>query len=100
MKKFGFIFLTLVSTALAADKWELPKETAKFRPGPKVEVVVANCSMCHSADYISTQPPMPRKSWQATVDKMRSKYAAPIQTNNVEAIVNYLTATYGKPDAK
>ncbi|HMJ92384.1 MAG TPA: hypothetical protein VK530_21355 [Candidatus Acidoferrum sp.] len=100
MKKPGFVLLTLVVAAHAADKWELPKETAKFRPGPKVEVVVANCSLCHSADYISTQPPMPRKSWQATVDKMRLKYAAPIQTNNVEAIVSYLTTTYGTSDVK
>jgi sulfite dehydrogenase (cytochrome) subunit B len=98
--KLALILLTAVFVTRAADEWKLPPETAKFRPGPKLEVVVANCSLCHSADYISTQPPLSRKSWQATVDKMRLKYGAPIVTNNVDAIVTYLTTTYGVPDAK
>lgn len=98
--KLGLVLLATMAAAQAADEWKLPPETAKFRPGPKLDVVVANCSLCHSADYISTQPPLPRKSWQATVDKMRLKYGAPIQTNNVDAIVTYLTTTYGVPDAK
>jgi sulfite dehydrogenase (cytochrome) subunit B len=96
MKRSWIIVLIAMMTAAhAADEWKLPPETAKLRPGPGVEVALANCSLCHSADYISTQPPLPRKSWQATVDKMRTKYAAPIATNSVEKIVDYLTATYG-----
>ena len=36
--------------------YELPPETAEFKPGPGVEVAQANCAACHSADYIRTQP--------------------------------------------
>ena len=79
----------------AADAWKLPVETPKFRGGTNAALAVVNCSLCHSADYISTQPPLPRAAWKATVEKMRTKYGAPIATNSVEKITDYLTAYYG-----
>ena len=33
--------------------YDLPEETATFRPGPGVEVAQANCAACHSTDYIN-----------------------------------------------
>ena len=35
----------------------------------------------------------------ATVTKMQMKYGAPISTNNVEALVSYLTVNYGREAA-
>jgi hypothetical protein len=61
---------------------------------------VANCSLCHSADYVATQPPLARPAWKATIEKMRLKYGAPIGTNNVEAIVDYLSSTYGQQNSQ
>ena len=81
--------------ASAADAWKLPAETAQLKPAPGAPLVIANCSLCHSADYISTQPPLNRAAWKATVEKMRLKYGAPIVTNNVDALVEYLSANYG-----
>jgi mono/diheme cytochrome c family protein len=81
----------------AERNWKLPPETARFKPGPGVELAVASCSLCHSADYISTQPPLDRAGWQASVIKMREKYGAPIGTNQIDAIVTYLAAQYGRP---
>ena len=78
-----------------ADEWKLPPETSKYKPARGVEVVSANCSLCHSADYGVTQPPLARPAWKATVEKTRSKYGAPIDTNNVEAILDYLTTVNG-----
>jgi hypothetical protein len=76
--------------------WKLPPETARLKPAPGVELVTGNCLVCHSADYISTQPPMNRKKWEATVLKMKAKYGAPLMTNNIDPIVTYLVTEYGK----
>jgi len=80
----------------AADAWKLPADQPKLRSGRDAEIATANCLLCHSADYISTQPPLTRAVWLATVSKMREKYGAPLPTNQVERVVEYLTTTYGK----
>ncbi len=77
----------------------LPTETAALKPGKGAELAQANCLICHSADYISSQPPMPRKFWDAEVKKMIEKYAAPTPADVTVALAEYLTATYGVPDA-
>src|SRR5260221_6253625 len=80
----------------AMENWKLPPETAKLKPGPGAGVAMANCMLCHSVDYISTQPPLTRTAWKAAVEKMRLKYGAPIATNKVDEIADYLAATYGR----
>src|SRR3954469_19299482 len=35
--------------------YKLPEETAAFKPGPNLEAVQANCTGCHSSDYVNTQ---------------------------------------------
>ena len=91
----------LVTSALAAElKITLPTETTVLRPGKGIELAQANCFTCHSVDYIQTQPPMPRKFWEAEVKKMREKYGAPTPEDTVPTLVDYLAATYGVPDAK
>jgi len=86
--------------ALAADSsFTLPRETATLKPGPGAELVTAQCLLCHSADYISTQPPLTRAQWQADITKMQQKYGAPIATNNIERLVDYLVKNYGRSDA-
>ena len=73
----------------------LPPETATFKAAPGVEVAMANCLVCHSTEYISSQPPMARPFWEATIKKMREKYAAPVPDNAVTALADYLVANYG-----
>jgi hypothetical protein len=90
----------VLSAAIADElKITLPAETAALRPGKGVELAQANCYICHSVDYIQTQPPMPRKFWEAEVKKMREKYGAPTPEETVPTLIEYLTATYGVPDA-
>ena len=89
--------LGALATLSAADsQFVLPPETAKFKFAPGVEVAMANCAICHSADYISTQPRMTRAQWTANVVKMQQKYGAPITTNQVDRLVEYLVKSYGK----
>ena len=77
--------------------YDVPPESAAFKPGPNLDVVMNNCTGCHSADYISTQPRGPKfKSdfWRAEVTKMIKVYGAPISDADVPKIVEYLAATY------
>ena len=76
--------------------YKLPDETAAFKPGPNLDVVQNNCSGCHSADYINTQPRTAKKKdfWQAEVTKMIKVYGAPISDADAPKIVEYLAATY------
>lgn len=84
------------SVTAAPVNYQLPNEVAAFRPGPNLEAAQGNCSACHSADYIKTQPPMKDKKafWQAEVTKMIKVYGAPIDDADVGKIVDYLAATY------
>lgn len=83
--------------AFAEDAWKLPAEKNVLKEGAGKELVVGQCFLCHSTDYIATQPPLTRAQWQATVEKMRGKFGAPVPTNAIPTIVDYLTAGYGEP---
>jgi sulfite dehydrogenase (cytochrome) subunit B len=87
----------LGSASAAPINYKTPDETAAFKPGPGVEVVQNNCTACHSADYIQTQPrgsKFKKDFWQAEVTKMIKVYGAPIDDADVPKIVDYLAATY------
>jgi hypothetical protein len=89
--------LVLCVLAHATDTTHsLPPETAKLKPGTGSELANANCLLCHSADYINIQPRFTRTVWKSEVIKMQQKYGAPIATNNIEALTDYLTTNYGK----
>ena len=97
---FAFAAVTglgLYSATAAPVAYTLPEETAAYKPGPNLDVVKNNCSACHSADYVNTQPRGPKFKkdfWQAEVTKMIKVYGAPIEDADVPKIVDYLTATY------
>jgi hypothetical protein len=89
-----------VAIGFAADTpFTLPRETTKLKPGAGAELVTVQCLICHSADYISTQPRLTRAQWQGTVIKMQQKYGAPIATNNLTPLVDYLAGNYGSDAA-
>jgi mono/diheme cytochrome c family protein len=93
------ILVFLASVGLAAAEpltIELPPDTTAFRPGTGVELAQAYCFVCHSTEYIATQPAMPRKFWETSVKKMKEKFAATLPEDTT-ALVDYLTQTYGKP---
>jgi sulfite dehydrogenase (cytochrome) subunit B len=91
--------LALASAAAAAPvPYAPPPETAKLAPGPNLEIAQSHCGICHSVDYITTQPrnfANPRAVWTAEVTKMRKANGAPVTDEDAAKIVDYLTATYG-----
>lgn len=102
MKSFALILAASLGLGWIARsepvKIELPMETATFKNSPGAELAAGNCMVCHSTEYISTQPPLTRTAWKASVEKMRAKFGAPIPEDQVEKLVDYLTTAYGKPD--
>lgn len=61
------------------------------------ELVAANCSMCHSLDYIQMNSPfLDRKGWEASVNKMIKAMGAPVAEADIQKIVDYLASQYGK----
>ena len=97
MKRISIAFLACITSAIAADEWKLPDEKIAFKSAPGAQLAQANCIMCHSHEYITTQPPLTRDQWKASVTKMLQKYAAPIAPENVDALLDYLAQSYGKP---
>lgn len=89
----------LSATALSAKPfgYKLPDEVAKFKPGTNLDVVQNNCTACHSADYVKTQPRGPKFKkdfWQAEVTKMVKVYGAPIDDADAGKIADYLAENY------
>ena len=84
-----------ILAAVAQTAFTFPPETAKLKPGPGVELAGSQCVLCHSLDYISTQPRLSAAQWRAAIVKMQTKYGAPIATNNVDALVDYFARNYG-----
>jgi sulfite dehydrogenase (cytochrome) subunit B len=86
------------TTAHAAPvSFTVPDETAAFKPGANLDVVQNNCTACHSADYIKTQPrgeKFKKEFWAAEVTKMIKVYGAPIEDADVGKIVDYLSTNY------
>jgi mono/diheme cytochrome c family protein len=102
--RYRILSALIITTSLgfaAADAapvgYKLPEETAAFKPGAGLDVVQGNCTACHSADYIKTQPrgeKFKKDFWAAEVTKMIKVYGAPIDDADVGKIVDYLTANY------
>jgi sulfite dehydrogenase (cytochrome) subunit B len=82
-------------TARGDDQFVLPPETATLKAGAGVELANARCMICHSADYISTQPRLAAPAWKNVVVKMQQKFGAPIAPGEVDALVDYLAKNYG-----
>jgi mono/diheme cytochrome c family protein len=87
----------LVEVSAKPISYTLPDETAAFKPGPNLQTVQNNCTACHSADYVQTQPrgaKFKADFWRAEVTKMIKVYGAPIDEADVGKIVDYLAQTY------
>lgn len=77
--------------------YEPPPETAQLAPAAGVEIAEANCSACHSVDYITTQPrghKDPVAFWGAAVQKMRRAYGMELADEDAKHIVRYLAEAY------
>ena len=91
MNRIMLLALLLASPALADES------QVKLKEGEGKQTVEANCSMCHSLDYIPVNSVfLNRAGWERTVNKMIKAMGAPIPDGDVPIIVEYLTKNYGK----
>ncbi len=91
--------VVLPAALAAAPGWagEPGEESVVLKAAPGREVVEANCSMCHSLDYIPLNSPfLDRKGWEGSVNKMIKVMGAPIRSGDAAVIVDYLSSNYGK----
>lgn len=96
MKYAALGLLAVAAASSAADEWKLPDEKIVFKDAPGSELAKANCIMCHSNEYITTQPRLTRDQWKASVAKMQQKYGAAIPADMMDALLDYLEHAYGK----
>lgn len=74
---------------------ELPPGTTALAPGPGAEIARSQCLICHSADFITTQPPQAdRAFWTAELGKMK-KLGALFTPAQRPLLLEYLVHAYG-----
>jgi sulfite dehydrogenase (cytochrome) subunit B len=87
------IALFATAIALPAAAQEKPVDLIKAAGLDKVE---ANCSGCHSLDYVQMNSPFPNAAlWDAEVTKMIKAFGAPISDADAKVIADYLKKNYG-----
>jgi len=127
---FSFEEQGLGATATSVVSIRLPPDRSTFIPGPDIlladggtacmtchngtveealedpltrvafEVTEEGCLECHSADYVSSQPPLASAAWAKVVTKMVDKFD-PASVNDYlnpthqGAMVQYLSTVYG-----
>ena len=88
------VVATLASASAPADETKI-----RMKDGPEVATLLANCSGCHSLDYVQMNSRfMKRANWEAEVKKMVSVMGAPVSEADAAKLVDYLTREYGVAD--
>lgn len=88
----------LFALALVATVVYAAEQRVVLKDGPGRDKVEANCTGCHSLDYIQGNSPfMNRQTWEAEVTKMIKAYGAPVADADAKEIVDYLAKNYGQP---
>jgi hypothetical protein len=91
---------TIMMAIAAAAVFALPagaqEKPVSLKKGPGLDKVEANCSGCHSLDYIQMNSPYPSAAlWSAEVTKMIKAFGAPISEADAKEIADYLKKNYG-----
>jgi hypothetical protein len=80
-----------VSAGAAADETKI-----HMKDGAETTALVADCSVCHSLDYVQMNSRfLKRAGWEAEVKKMVSVMGAPTNEADAAKLVDYLTREYG-----
>ena len=87
-----FLLLSFFAATATAGESQI---ILKDRPGKNL--VLAQCAMCHSLDYITMHATiLDRAGWEKTVGKMINVMGAPINDADKQVIIDYLAQNYGK----
>jgi mono/diheme cytochrome c family protein len=82
---------------LVSDSIDLPDTAAALPAGAAGELITQHCTACHSVEMITAQPHLAPEKWQATVEKMRVAYKAPIAPGDDQALVAALVSFQQPP---
>jgi cytochrome c5 len=86
----------LIAVTVGAGVAVADESTVRLSEGAEATTVVANCSGCHSLDYIQMNARfLKRADWEASVKKMVTVMGAPVSEADATRIVDYLTREYG-----
>ncbi|MCA9471890.1 MAG: c-type cytochrome [Nitrospirales bacterium] len=91
-------FLSLLSLSLwpvwlsvhAQETILIPSPPITFQAGQGSEIATSYCLICHSAEYVYTQPLLSRTQWHETVEKMKHQFGCPVPDEQVSTLVDYL----------
>lgn len=91
------VFLAVLPAPSSAVKITLPPDGAELEAStlPGYQKALQNCTACHSAQYMQTQPASSQAWWSAEVVKMQKAYGAPIPEADMQAIAEYMYKIYG-----
>ena len=79
----------------------LPTGSVAFPNGHWSDIADANCLICHSAGMVLRQPPLTVAEWHTEIEKMKSSFGAPITSDQIDPLAQYLASVNGRPsDAK
>lgn len=81
--------------AIKAKAIELPADRVQL-PASAV-ALTQNCTGCHSAEQLLTQPHLDAKTWGAEIDKMGKVYHAPIDPADDARLLAELEQLQGAP---
>ena len=98
MKHIALLAAVALALPVAAKDITLPPDGVQLVPSPLpgYAKAQANCTMCHSAEYMRYQPPnAARPYWDAMVHRMKTVFKAPLADEDMPEIIDYLAATYG-----
>lgn len=82
-------------TTNAVRRIMLPHFEPNLPVAPGRDEFMRTCVACHSARYVTMQPPFSRQQWGETVRKMMNSYGAPADEFQAGKIVDYLYAIDG-----
>lgn len=87
----------IVAAQMQPVSYQLPEEAIPAELSDAgAEIVVNNCTACHSLEYVTTQPRgMGEKFWHDEVTKMIKVYGAPVEPADAEAIAKLLSERFG-----
>lgn len=93
----AIVLSVLFALALTAGLVLAQERRIELKDGPGRAQLEANCASCHSVDYVLMNSPfLDRNGWDGEVNKMIKVFGAPIKADDAKAIVEYLSASYGK----
>ena len=68
----------------------VPLDPITFQQGPGSTLASRYCLICHSAEYIYTQPPHSQERWTEIIQKMKHSFGCPLPEEEVLPLSQYL----------